>query len=775
MAAFAWSLAASSAIGATAAPLKAEQPIAIPAGPLDQSLRRLSDLTGVSIGFAGRMPQFRTRTVRRVTSAADALGQMLAGSGYRAVPTGQRSFRLEPALPRVAPGQQNPSPANADADLPTEIIVTALKRSRPLSGLPATVTVLRGFGLDAPAGLAGTGQIAKEVSSLTSSRLGPGRNRLFLRGIGDGPLNGFNQGSVAILLDEARLTYDAPDPDWALVDIDQVEVLEGPQGPLYGTGALGGIVKISTNRPDPSRTTGMVTASLASTRDGDLSNSQSAVLNLPIITDSLAVRAVAYRQEQAGWINNIGGASDANRERLTGARLSLRWHPADHWTVDLMASTQERKAFDSQYVDGNVGPVDRPDRGLEPRDLDNRLAMLTIAGRVGEVELTSITSIAKQEAVADFDATPLGPVLGTSGPTMVGDDRTYSLFDQELRISNAEAGRFDWLAGVSFIKAVTNADIDAHDATLTQPILTFRRSVTEAAVFGEASVAITPHLMLGGGARVFSSYLDDEGQQGNSGSLRSKQNIRGAGSASLTWTPSNAATFFLRTATAYRPGGINVQPDATQAVHDADELASIELGSHIRLGRDFSADATLFATRWRHVQADELLANGLVATRNAGNAQNFGIEANLRWTFGPRSELSGGILWQSARLNSASGTIDIEDARLPVVPQLATRVKVSQGFSLGSWEGKADAGIRYVGATHLSFDPVLDRRTGNYAVVDASITATRGNWSVAIVGDNLTNNSADTFAFGNPYRVRAVPQHTPNKPLTVGVTVGRKF
>ena len=83
--------------------------------------------------------------------------------------------------------------------------------------------------------------------------------------------------------------------------------------------------------------------------------------------------------------------------------------------------------------------------------------------------------------------------------------------------------------------------------------------------------------------------------------------------------------------------------------------------------------------------------------------------------------------------------------------------------------------MRYVGATHLSFDPILDRRTGNYVVVDASITATRGNWSVAIVGDNLTNSSADTFAFGNPYRVRAIPQHTPIKPLTVGVTLGRKF
>ena len=103
-------------------------------------------------------------------------------------------------------------------------------------------------------------------------------------------------------------------------------------------------------------------------------------------------------------------------------------------------------------------------------------------------------------------------------------------------------------------------------------------------------------------SRVFSSHLDDEGQEGASGSLRSKRNIRGAGSASVSWTPSATVTVFLHAASAYRPGGINVERDATQAVHDADELASLELGSHVRLGGAFSLDGTMFAARWQHVQ-----------------------------------------------------------------------------------------------------------------------------------------------------------------------------
>ena len=202
--------------------------------------------------------------------------------------------------------------------------------------------------------------MSQEVPSLISSSLGPGRNRLFLRGIGDGPLNGFNQGSVAILLNEARLNYDAPDPDWALIDIDQVEILEGPQGPLYGTGALGGIVKVSTNRPDLARASAQLAVGLASTREGDLSNRQSAIVNLPLVTGALGVRVVAYRQDQAGWIDDVGGARNSNRERLTGGRVRCVGIPFAPWTVDLTLAGQERSAADSQYVDGGLGPSNGP-------------------------------------------------------------------------------------------------------------------------------------------------------------------------------------------------------------------------------------------------------------------------------------------------------------------------------------------------------------------------------------------------------------------------------
>jgi outer membrane receptor protein involved in Fe transport len=772
MAVFAWSLVAST-VTLPASALAQARRIDIPAGPLNQSLARLSQLTGASIGFAGRLPPIHARRVHRARGAADALRQMLMGSGYRVVATGPSSFRIE------AISVQSNAPVAPVAPLPdlpeSEIVVTAMKRREALTAVPAAIRVVKDDRLRSPGGIPGSDAVALEIPSLSMSSLGPGRNRLFLRGVGDGPLNGFNQGSVAILLDEARLTYDSPDPDWALVDIDQVEVLEGPQGPLYGTGALGGIVKLSTNHPELSRLSGRVQAGIALTQDGDLSNSQSITFNLPLIDERLGVRAVAYRQRQSGWIDDGSGANDANSERLEGARLALRWVLNSGWTVDLTGAVQRRRAADSQYVDGGLGPLERPARAREPRDLDASLGMMTIQGPVGDLELTSITSWSRQEAAATYDATPLANDLGAGGTMLIEDDRNYNVFDQEVRLGTKGANRVDWLIGASLIKAWTDAEILAEDSLAQLPVLQLKRSVTEAALFGEVGVALSPKFKLTGGTRIFSSHVEDEGNQGGSDSVDVKRSIRTAGSITLAWTPSPDRTFFVRGATAYRPGGINLQPDASQHNYDADELASIEVGSHLRLGGAWSIDASAFAARWQHVQSDELLANGLVATRNAGNARNLGVEADLLWKPRRGSELSGGFIVQSARLETSSAQSGFDDPRLPAVPHFAARFRMSQSFRVGTWDATASTGIQYVGATHLSFDPYLDRRTGGYAVVDFALSLTSGGWNISLSGQNLGNSSADTFAFGNPYRVRAEPQRTPLRPRTVGLSVSRRF
>jgi iron complex outermembrane receptor protein len=699
---------------------------------------------------------------------------MLAGSGYRAVETGPTSFRIVQGAPLEARRLPPSEPSHPLATLEPDIVVTALKQPEPLSSLPATIHVVEGDRLRSSSGLPSSEVLTREIPSLSTTSMGPGRNRLFLRGIGDGPLNGFNQGSVAILLDEARLNYDAPDPDWALVDIHQVEILEGPQGPLYGTGALGGIVKISTNRPDLLQSSGTLRTGVSLSQDGDLSDDQSAALNLPIIQRTLAVRAVGYRQTQAGWIENLGGKNDSNRERLEGGRVSIRWSPTERWTADFTATIQDRTTRDSQYVDGQLGSLKRPSRLAEPRDLNAKLAMLTVKGPIGALELTSITSLSWQEASASYDASLLSSVLGTAGPTIVNDDRHYRVFDQEVRIGTADGRRFHGLAGVSLVHARTHASVLASDISASVRLLGLKRSITEVALFGEGAYSVSPGLSLGAGARIFSTGIDDEGAEGSARRVRGLHRIRGAGDVIVTWKPISNATVFLRGATAYRPGGTNVEADASQAIYEADELAGVELGSRVRISRALSFATTLFAARWQHVQADELLSNGLVATINAGNGSNIGVESDLRLALASNLALTGGLLVQSAQLDTVR-TISIEDRRLPTVPQAAARLKFDRRFRVGHWDGQATLGLRFSGATHLSFDPAFDRRTSAHGTIDAAVQISRDGWNANLVGDNLTNSKADTFAFGNPFRARIDPQRTPTRPRTIGLSISRNF
>jgi outer membrane receptor protein involved in Fe transport len=696
---------------------------------------------------------------------------MLAGSGLHARATGQSSFRIE----RDAKLGKRPTiaaPRSEETEV-TQIIVTALKRSAPLLSLPATIDIVRPDEMANANGIGGSDALDRELPSLSASDLGAGRNRLFLRGIGDGPLGGFNQGSVAILLDEARLTYDAPDPDWALVDVDRVEVLEGPQGPLYGTGAIGGIVKVMTRQPDLAATSLSASGGLALTRDGDLTNSQSLIVNLPIAGTG-AARAVAYRVDRAGWIHNVGGKGDANSERLTGGRFGLKFVPGK-WTIDLAAAIQSRSADDSQYVDGDFGPLKRAARLGEARDLDASVAMLTVTGPVAGLELTSVTSLSKQEAVASYDATPLADLLGTSGETKVTDDRRYTVFDQEVRLRQPGPQSFDWIVGASLIKASTDADVSAEDATSQVEQLSFRRSVTEAALFGEASYKVIPKLTIGAGGRIFATHIKDEGRYGGDETLEGKSAVRGAVSAALNWQATPDAAFFVRGSTAYRPGGINPQPEATQSAYQADELASIEFGGRAKIDGALTIAASAFVTQWQHVQADELLASGLVATLNAGDAVNFGLEGKLSWLPAASTRLDLGFLVQSSKLQNEEPGSQVDDTRLPIVPQAAARFKVVQGFRIAGWQGRAAAGVDYVGATHLSFDPTLDRRTPGHVAFDASASLAKDGWQIGIAADNLTNSTADTFAFGNPYRVRGEAQRTPEHPRTIGLTLSRNF
>jgi len=780
MAAFACSLALLSAPCPVSAAPKAvaEARISLPAGSLTDALDRLADIAHLSIGYAGSPPALRVPAIRAAT-VEEALSRLLKGTRLRAVAVGPRTFRMEPAVAHTppSPASMRNQPLASQPISEPEITVTARKRPEFLQSVAAMVRVIPGDALTSADGLPGSGAITRATAGLSISNFGPGRNRLFMRGVGDGAFDGFGQGSVAVLLDEARLIYDAPDPNLLLIDIDRVELLEGPQGPLYGTGALGGIVKIVTVKPDLNEHSASASLGLSSDDDLDLGQSASAVLNLPLASGRIGLRASAYRQIEGGWIDDVGGRANINRSSIAGGRLALRWKPAEDWTADLSLALQSHFARDSQYIDGSLGAFKRPNRAAEPRDSDTRATALTISGMISGLRLTSVTSFSGQEvsAVYNLDAPETAPGLGPA--PLVADDRRYSLLEQEIRLAAPDHDRFNWLIGASVLHASTRAMIVATDAADSHPQLTFHRTALEAALFGETRLRLLPGLEASAGIRLFRSSIDDDTLEHTAPQSGSRGALRATPSISLGWDASPHQFVYARAATAYRPGGssIGAADDASRTYKD-DELDSAELGWRGQFARAFDANVTLFASSWRHVQADVLLDSGLVTTRNVGNASNVGVEANLDFALRSKTKVGLGIIVQNASLDTlADPLIHVADRRLPIVPRFGVTANASQHLDIGSWSGMLRFNARYTGATHLSFDPDLDQRMGSRILLDAGIDISKGPWTITLDGDNVLGDHADSFAFGNPFTIRSARQRTPVKPRTIGIRLNRRF
>ena len=290
--------------------------IEIAALPLADAIEQLSRQAAVSIGTDGSLPAIRTRRVHDARGVAQAFAAMLAGSGlvaHRVAATAWRIGVARSARPAAAVRRGDVSPIAIEGGA---IVVTAAKRAQQLRNLARSVSVARLSDAQANDPDSGSGIVAASTEGLTLTSLGPGRNRMFLRGVADSPFDGASQSTVAVLVDDSRLTYSAPDPDLRLVDVDRVELLKGPQGSLYGTGALGGIYHIVTKRANTGESGGTVAGGIIGVDHGGVGASASAVANVALAPDTAALRLVTYATDEPGWID-------------TGSRSTPMWPAPD--------------------------------------------------------------------------------------------------------------------------------------------------------------------------------------------------------------------------------------------------------------------------------------------------------------------------------------------------------------------------------------------------------------------------------------------------------------
>ncbi len=743
--------------------------IVLPAGSLRTALDSLARQTGISIGMAGALPDAPTRKITRANDVAQALKRLLAGTHLRAVRVDATTWRIEP-LPR--------SPKTAHAVAPPiveggDIIVTASKRDERLSDLPASITILGGPALDRLAGKRGLVDLLATTDGAFSTNLGPGRDRVFLRGVADSAFNGTSQSLVSLYLDDARIGYSSPDPDLRMVDIDRVEILRGPQGTLYGTGALGGVIRIVTTAPDLDDVSGNVAGEATGINNGAFGGALDATLNLPIVTGTLALRASGWTETMPGWIDDTGrNTRNVNRTARSGGRAALRWAIGDGWTATMSGIGQRIDARDSQYATSGLS---RATAIAEPQDNDFLSGSLDIHGPIGSLDAQSTTSIVSHEFGSTYDASVMAAALGTTAPVAYVEDRAIRLVTQEVRLSDPTA-RHPWIVGASILHATTRLkgrfESDANSVIARDD----KEAVFEAAVFAEGTQRLSSTLDLKIGLRGFVTVNDIE-QQGPDDQSTTKLGVTPSGT--LSWHRDDVGLIWLRYASAIRPAGVTRASISTEQRIPGDELQSIEMGWRIHgLDDRLSLSGAIFGSFWEHLRSDVVGSDALFGTVDAGNATNYGVEFGGRFDARPYT-IDFGTTIQRARLTSpandrAYDRAGQDDRRLPVVPDYSARLGITRRFSLIGMPASGYVTARYIGQTRLSFDPLLDRPAGDYATIGAGATLDDGprHWSIAI--DNLLDGRGNSFGFGNPFTLATTTQTVPIRPraITLRLAIG---
>ena len=191
-----------------------------------------------------------------------------------------------------------------------QVVVTAERRNQSVQNVPTTVQAFTGDTLS-DLNTATLDSLLRYTPNITYGNNGPGQGEIIMRGLSNGFRGNQSSGTignfpnVAIYLDDQSMQFPARNVDIYMVDMDRIEVLEGPQGTLFGGGAEAGAVRYITNKPKLDGFSGKAEASYGFTSSGADNSAANVMLNVPILDGKLAVRGVFYNERQGGYIDNV--------------------------------------------------------------------------------------------------------------------------------------------------------------------------------------------------------------------------------------------------------------------------------------------------------------------------------------------------------------------------------------------------------------------------------------------------------------------------------------
>ena len=693
----------------------------------------------------------------------------------------------------VAPGAVQVFPLAHEASRPadyvsvSELLVTATKRVSDPRQLSVAVTAVPGDALRMTAS-SDADAASAQLSGLLTTNLGPGRDKLQLRGLSDGAYTGRARSTVATYLDEIPLNYNAPDPDLRLVDVDRVEVLRGPQGALYGAGSLSGIYRIVAAKPDLQHYSGEVLATGAVTENGAPSESTEGYLTGPIWRGVAGLRLSAYQDLEGGYLDDANlKLRDANQTQRNGGRLALLVEPGGDWTIDLTLAGQHLRSADTQYTSPGLG-LTRVNRIAEPHVNDIVLGTITIKKAWGWAELTSSTGYIQHNYGSFYDATAVQDLYTSFADTSAYSERTHTrMLVDDTYLTSRGAGRFQWLVGVYGSQTQEHSPsvfLAQHAFAPDVPVYSDNRydRIAEIALYGEASVEITDALRASIGGRGFDIHTETTSavfsERFPSRSIAGVEHYKGfSPKASIQQSFNHGDLVYVVFSEGFRAGGINcggaVPLPGALVIFAPDTLRNIEGGLKLQ-GMDgrLAVNSAVFYDTWKDIQTDQFRASGIPFTTNVGDADIVGLETEVgyHWGNGFSAQINGRLA--HTRITHPNvAFIPSPLNGLPGAPAISGGAVVSYERELfNGWQMRLVGETTYVGRSRVTFDTTF-QAMGGY-VRSKLLAEVRRNWLGAQVFiTNPTNAFSDTFAFGNPFNPNQTQQVTPQRPLTAGLTL----
>lgn len=694
------------------------------------------------------------------------------------------------------------------------IVVTATKRRENLQNVAGAVTAITGSTLSATHAT-GFESFAAYVPGLSFQSAGPTSDLIAIRGITTGGAQ--LSGAIGMYVDQvpvgASSSFGLAFQTFNLntFDLERIEVLNGPQGTVYGSNALGGTIKYITMPPDPRRFAASGELEGSGTAHGSGNDGARAMVNIPLLDNRAALRIDGLQQFDSGYARDpFNGRDDQGKARTLGGRVSFLARLAPRIDLRLGALSQDISAMgypvafrDPATGRPTYGTYDQNYALAQPSVASLRLYSAVLNWRADGATLTSVSGYQLDSGkylndVSDVYNPLLAAVFGTQPYGLFVHTVTKKI-TQELRLASTGTGPFQWLLGAFYdhedTRELVNLRDDASPAgTLAgfAPFYGVLPSIyTELAGFGDVTYHFNSAFDITLGVRY--SNNRQRYQQFANGlfvvptdpalttheDARSTQHV-----VTYLVNPRLHVTdhwmVYAKAASGYRPGGPNFVLALGQGAPTfaADTLWNYELGSKSSLFHDrLDLDIDVYDIEWSKIQ---LTVNngGINQLENGGDARVKGAELSLAARVTPRLTLTGSAAYTDAKLTTTAPAIGITypGVRLPISPKYNLSLIANYGFDLpGGRAGSLLLSDSYVG-NHTagyagSLVAPLYRMPGfNTVNVDVNLGLWRHlklDFFVKNLFDTAGQVSASTLA--NEYDPSAPVPVTLSRPRTIGV------